>query len=1601
MNQKNFLAQAFYFIQNQKRHRLWLRIVTSMAAVVVFVTTYLLILPAITMENSAIEVTPHSTAAAPGEMIDTEIYAKAENGRSETTFFLRADGENAGLDESVFDFDSDGIAVFEDGEGRDIELHREYTGNGVVCYWFTLEQGRSAYFSFAWMNGTDSYRTEKVEEEAEEDASGNPGSGHSSAATGSNAMKAQSGKPASRAGQKRSLADGFSITATDSDAYPDRTEVVLDQKGDIEQEGTLTLSFGSGRNKKDAKRHTDDSITLTWAEELPFEIPEDADSWATVEKDGFRATDSNAAMLLSTAFEAVTTAEEGSYDFTEDIDKVTVSKQENGEWVSGDVFTDGDNVRVEIEYSLKENTVTVERNKISYQLPYGIALDKEEAGPVYDHDTPVGKYTISKDGLIEIVFDDSFAEDGRAFKGTILFQGTAHASEDGTLNEIDFGAAGKITVNPSPKPTDVHVKKEGSYKKEDGKLHYTLTVSTIKGTGGEITVNDAFQNSGNTLAHYDKESFQIVRVGKDGTETPVEEFSPVISKKEWEGAPEEFTIEGLPKLEAGESYRITYTATPEKSSSTTGESIVNNGVNVTSGGGDRGDSWCNVTVSNRMLTKEGKYNTSTGMIEWTVKINPDHRDISGWRLTDTITTEDGVTVTMPETVTLTGENGETQEVELPYTFPANSTDSYTITYQTKVEGLKPGETATVSNNATIGGDGEHYEGGTSVTPSVTDYGVEKGYGWHDPSQDNQETGTYQWNSSIKVPSTFDGTELEKITYTDTLHDLVEEDGKEIAGSHYITGDQLVDIKVIVNGGKLVRDLHFIICTSDGTPITDFDSETTYDDFQIRFTEEAVEELRGQTITIQYYTTVHYDWLKAGNTYMIRNTGAIPGHESTAETPYKKPGKLEKQASATGTQGSFTGDGVEVDYTASGGVIHYRLIIRTDARTAGDIILTDTLPAETKLVKDSVKLRFYYREYDERDSISWYDNGPHTYTCAENLSVSEENGVVTFTIKDGYNGDVHHTTQGKQPNTLVLYYDLSIKDDPIWTENPGLEMHVYENKVTWGSEESGTDVTVNRDVPELAKTGAQLPQYDEKGDPMTDDDGNILLSDTVRYYVTINQGGKDLDPVRDVLELKDALSLPGNAADAELNVGSVHLYRYDGKAEDNCGQELSAARYSYVYDQASRTLTFTVPDSMAMVLVYEYTIDRGTAAGEIQISNKAELTGVAGGSTENDIKFKEVSSSATVTKRSLTIYKVDGDNFGKSLPGAGFQLDYFDGAGWMSAGSDLETDDTGTIVLNLTGDDGEEVYKTDTLYRLTETMAPSGYTEDKTPHYFVWIGEGKTEDACKQSLASALQSAQVQEKDVLFISNASAVYVPNTSTTLTVKKVWIDPDGGELAPPGVDNIEVKLWKQPVETNAVTVTFNNQLGMRITSIDVASGSSLTVNVSVWGQIQYAVNEGEKQTVDHLNGTASFVLNKITSDTRVDIDGYFTEDNFAFDGYTRPSYVPAGERVLYETVHLDAKRGWSHTWNKLPREENGKRLHYTVEESAVSGFHVIYSPNNQNGIQTGDLVITNQSNGYVLPETGGTGKIPFTAGGPALLAMAGLMYITLRRREDKAAR
>ena len=1731
MDQKNLLTQALGFLQVQRQRRWWMRIVTGMAAVVVFVTTYLLILPAITMEHSTLEVTATLSEAVLGETIDTEIYAEAEGDREETFFVLSADGDNAGLDESQFGFDEDGIAVIEDVDGQAIKLHREYDEDGVVCYWFTLSEGQSTQFTLPWINGVDRYRTEIVEEEMpdslptetetmpEEIASGEEvSSGDAPVESAEDAglgVDDQVGLDTEESGQeqtpdiseelsveKLSPSDSMDeaemvqpedtpsveetedreelagdsiatdsnadfvtanisnfryqgktmqtvgatlvfssqhntpivtcsyVTSTDSNAEAadepsetfaseqgDRgetqyetvqhTEIVLDWSGDKNQKGTLIISFGSGGTLRSAQGHATDFVELFWSDEvlegLLQEIPEDATSWAIVEKEGFVPSASNAILTSSKTGVASLAEDSSSHNFADNITSVTVSKLENGQWVSGTEFTDGDSVQVEINYTIPANTVGADNQTIHYQLPEGIRLSQEESGTVYNGQTSVGSYVIGTDGLITITFNDTFADD-KPFNGMIRFEGTLSTDSGGGEQEIEFGGdGGTITVKPSASPTDIRVEKEGSYNKEDGKLHYTVNVSTTKGTEDTVTISDSF-GTGNTSVAYDKGSFQIVKVKADGTQEEVTGYTPEFGTA-WTGGPEKFTISNLPKLEAGEGYIVTYTATPGETSDAGGASSVNNNATGTSGG-DSNNSGVTVTISQQMLQKWGNYNSGSGKIQWTITLNPDKQDIGGYTLKDAMTI-DGETVSIPAgtAITMTGSDGSSQTITLPYTFPAGSSDSYTITYETDAPQGEPGQSWTVSNKAELEDDDDHYEAGGNVTGQTQDYNVGKSFDGLDQNTSTDEVGTYKWVSRVTVPKT--DVELDELTYTDTLTGAVL-DGEEVAGSHYITAALLDKLTVTVNGTTLERGTDYQICDAQGNPITDFTNENHLTGFQVKFLDAAKDKVTGQTIELRYQTQVDYTKLTGDGTYTIRNKGSIPGHDSESSTTYEPPKKLEKQASITGEGGSsYTGDSITIDYEASGGVIHYRLLLHTDASTQGDITLVDLIPRGATLVEDSVKMAFYGNDWYE------YDTNGSGYKASEHIHAvvgeTKPDGTtpVTFTIDDGYNGDGQH-------HVLAVYYDLSVKDDPLWAEDPGLESHLYRNKVTWGSESDTTDVTVEREVPDIKKSGEQLRQYDASGDPILDSEGNPILSNTIRYAVVINAGAKDLVPDMEFITLWDKLDA-GSAAGAEFMPSSVKLYHYDPTQENNCGREIDSSLYAYTYDETEYVLTFNLPDETACVLVYEYVIDRGTAAGDLHIKNEAHLTGGAGSGGSGDVTLEDTSSSAIATKRVLTLYKVDATNYGKLLPGAVFQLDvYKEDTGWETLLNDLTTDENGQFTLTRDQDEHFENFnfEDNTLYCLKETKPPTGYTNiDTEPYYFVWVKDGMTVDDVKREMLSngVLGDGTVASASVHFLTTSGAMYIPNQPTELRVKKIWQDESGMTISP-GAENVELALYQQAVETNAKTVTVKStghqSWSQPYTStVNVAEGSSLTIQITGVYKDSLDIQVGSGGKVSVLTGSGqvwTYTIDSITEDTTVQISPTDQNEgnsfgNISFSGYTTPSYVPVGDEVLYETVRLNAENGWSYTWSNLPKKNDADQtVYYHVREvTTVPGFEVIYSTNNSDGVQAGDLTVINRSTGYVLPETGGTGNLMFTAGGLALMALAGLMYKVLRRK------
>ncbi len=1396
----------------------------------------------------------------------------------------------------------------------------------------------------------------------------------------------------------------------------DNQNVITTLCKNTDDEGKVTYTFSISEN-----REAELEIPVTDNTQFSAELIEN-ESQETLQEDLSRNADMQKAEKYVysqpaevNVSEVVTYADEG-HDFAENITNVTVFSLNNGQWVPGTEFTDGTLLRVSIEYSIPENIVGPQNNTIWYQLPEGIALETEESGLVYDGSTPVGTYVIGTDGKIVITYNDSFL-DNNHFNGAINFQGYAALGENEEETKIDFGTDGDtITIRPQESQHDISMRKNGSYDKATNTLTYTLTVSTVNGSDPEntITVNDWFQVS-DTSVTYNQNSFKIVKNTSDG---PQEINSYNLTIDTQNNQPH-FSITELPALYAGESYVITYTATPGETTSTTGVSNVRNSAEA-SGGDDKNSSYIDISVSRQMISKSGYYDSATGKIKWTIVLNQEKNDIGNYQLSDKMTIN-GQEIQFPEgiTFTVTAEDGSTYTYNslAEIQFEPGDTKTYTITYETDPpSSTNPGESWSVNNEVEFKDEDDNYNTSTTVTGTTRDYGIWKGSNGTQAPVDG-EGGTYRWTTVINVPES-DGLDLKNILYTDTLHDAVRDDGTSIENSHYVTAQLLNNLTVTVDNTPLERGTDYNILDENGNEITDFSSTTHMIGFKVEFLESAITAIAGKDVQISYETYVRYEGFEAGENYTIKNTGAIPSRSIDAQTTYNRPKKLEKSALTSNDGNVYANQDIEIDYDQFDGRIKYRILIQTDTNTTGDITVTDYLPSGATLVNESVDMKFYYGTY-ELDSI-W--NGSINYIAKDHIVAnqmvdSEGRQIVNFTIKEGYNNPY------QAPNRLAIYYELDISNAAVW-DDPSTENSSFTNRVEWGSETDGIDVTVNKEVNDLEKSGELLPTLDDEGNQIVGSDGKPILSNTIRYRLLVNVAGKDLSPDLDYITLLDELTVADNKNPGIIfRADSVKLYQYDENAEDYCGEEIDDALYAYSYDDIQHQLIFNLPDEMPCVLVYDYEIDRGLITGDLRINNQATLSGSSSSGGSDEIIIQDSSSGATATKKDLTIYKVDSTDYGTLLPGAEFELSQYiaETNEWVKK-ADFTTDTNGEFVLSRTDDEQFENFnfEDNTLYRLEETKAPEGYSILSNSLYFVWVKDEQTVDQAKSEIGNGKKPDDVNIDSIRFLTASGSIYIPNEPTTLTVRKLWQNKDGTEISSPPVDEVEVELHQQAVRSNRRQVTIIGKGSHPSwsgtpyqTVLYVGDGSNLTIHINgAWeGNLIFAVANSTPEEVEAVeaNGqrTFDFTVNNITDDISIEI--YYSQDswnvpinadNLSLSDYTMPSFVNVGESIIYEKpVVLSSDNGWSYSWNDLPKtNSDGNMVFYSVKEvTEVPGFETIYSINNNDGVQAGELVVVNRRSGdaYVLPETGGSGSEMFLFGGLLMIASAGVALFVRRKR------
>lgn len=1292
-----------------------------------------------------------------------------------------------------------------------------------------------------------------------------------------------------------------------------------------------------------------------------------------------------------------------STDFGEYIVSAKVSKIENGQWVEAREFEDGDHVMVDIDYKLPAGVVDQTTKTITYDLPEAINLTDEEEGIVYaSNGLAVGTYHITKDGKITIHFNDEFAT-GEPFSGYITFQGTLSAEGAGEDGRVVFGGdGGEITINPSQEQYDLNMSKKATLN-SDGTVGYTIKASTKNGTEGTVKIEDKFSDWDSATAKYDVNSFTVTKIDENGNRKRVD-VTPSISGNS-------FTIDNLPELEAGESYEVTYkaTATPDN---VDGSGSLTNSVKGTSGETSRETS-TTIQISNSMIYKYGGYDQNTGKMNWTITINPDKKNISGYVLKDQI--DNGLTIPTP--LTVKKSDGTTFEItSLPYTFPDGSNDKYTIEYQTDA----PKENGNVNNTAYFSKGDKSYKSGTTVGVWHRDWGLTKTVSSQSVSDDGK-TLTNKWQAYITLPDK----EITSVIYSDVIKNGTSSDDKGFNGEHYAI---LSELKQEILANIQLKDKDGNVIPNSDLNITmkfysdeDKKKEVTANDAHVKSFVVTVKKndnsaFIGQSLLISsYHTIADLKDVKEGISYQYVNKGIVNKKESEASVHYTKPKKLVKQGygKVNGSQNEKYSSGkVDTNYLSRNGKLYYRIIFTPDSND--EISFTDTLPKGTKLVetalrsdyKDSPRKEnpaersspeavYYFSDYWEQ-----YCDGDQNNTDISKYfeySYDQSTNKVTFTFTPGYNRtDGDWQTNRNNPNRpIAIYYAVDITNDEFWNDLQN-ESKEYSNLLEYEGKEQEQETRVERETQVVSKYGRQIDNTTK-----------------IEYTVNINPAGKDLDPNSDKIVLRDELEFD-NKYSAYIDASSLKLYEYDSSKENNRGNLIDSSRYQVQMDTQKNILTITLPDELACVLVYQYDFDVGNAATP-RIRNKVVLQGEF--SSDVNTTIDTTHSEAGVVRGKMTIFKVDGKDYSKTLPGAKFRLSVFNPktSQWdvMRDGNSTEfvTDKNGEICF--AGTNKDRFLSAFNLYKVEEIEAPDGYKRNKTPYYFsiyqADIDKTKQDAIDEMNNREIFTKSGINSSDVWFVPNNKEVsmYIPNDSNSIYVKKVWVDSENKQITN-HPDSINVKLIQNIKTPTGVTVNShiytlnsdNTENTVDDKELIVRRGGTLKITLPVScepGDVSRNVTvEGiNKYTLSTKYTWWSNVIltvENIDSDTDLRIRLSGSNGNAEYD-YDRDYTIST---TVYRTVTLNDSNHWSYIWKNLPNQVEGNDCVYTLEENVPSGYQVLYT--NNDGILAGNITVTNKKlDNTELPDTGGFGTFGYYAIGALFITMTLFAIIAINKKKE----
>lgn len=1410
-------------------------------------------------------------------------------------------------------------------------------------------------------------------------------------------------------------------TTTVTDAQPVETVGIVSEADD----DTLTVISGDVDGKVA-------EVTLSSAEVLAVvdvAAAQYADEMLSSAVDG--ALKAPGMLTLAGEPTTVSTTTVGSaLDGTNYVTDFKIQKQQGSQYVdvATSVVTDQMHGYLELK-DIPAQDIASHDYKVKVALPEAFDLQSvaSETGDLIDPNytgpkgSVCGTYQFVKENgkwYVLFTYDRDFIHQDQV-SNTTKVRSTVNFDFRWDQTKVTTGGSNEFKVNEKAKVT-IYIKREESTTpgeekkfsldkqsaglKYDGKnayVDYTVKLTLKEDRAAPLTLTDTLTNPSGVTFDYVDTFLQVT--GPDGS-------APDISWADTTGSTGKMITLGTSgqTLQKG-TYTITYRVKANNFGSTSynGDYLKNF---IKFGDDVEGTS---TSIKTKDIEKSGKLSKDGEIITWTVKIN--NGDVmrylpSNAKFTDTIDTDQEFVAGSFKVTKTDADGNKTKPTASDVYDSTNKTltyqlaegfNKYEITYQTRVTKAIPLTGLDVKNTGNLEGDGldSSSEGTVHIDSDVL---TKEAVG--EPTNNGTEA-TMQWKSTIKP------TDVSSYIYYDYSGTFWDNNAKKNYKAQEI---DLSSIKVTDKDGHDVTESVKITEWTDSGKKDDYGKDLGL--FTINFKGSGVTG----PLTITYATKVKIDSLPGSsaaveNICYINDGSTVSAEQKVNKTSdmiqyfYKYAGEFNWNNVQNGNGSTTLQPGAKLPWTIEineKGILEW---IDDD-----EWVITDTIPKGLVLDENSVKI-----------NCNGASPSTTSYTVAVNkLADGSTKMVITMTPEAFSYTD---NSKKKIQSHIFITYDTTLDTTchDIWDENNTAKFTNHATFERRGEKIGDTEFTetVTRDV--VGKSG-------------TFDAATGLLT----YQVKVNPYGATLNGGKEML-LEDVMTIPEGLygyvtlegitvfdgelqADGSLEAAGVPtdltLVSTVKDLSDSIAKKTvtTDTYYSKIKEDKKLTTWTKVADGKALVLVFHYRVDTThlVANNTYTFQNKVDLNDHWSYEDKNTSFTSNSDGSASISYNNsrLTIVKYSGTT-NNVLPGATFRLEKYDGTQWVKV-KDYTTSDNGNATIG--GLDS------DTLYRLLETEAPAGYLlPNPNSYYFFAISKQNSYTPPAESLIAAdavklyqLEADQQYGSFYYYCNNTpDETYV--LPGKLKVVKKWAGASGNLLTDlTNVPGVKVTLTKSaPAKGHTIYAAGDDGYNIsKYCNEEIKDGAYIYIHSNNDRDIGSALKKDLPSDVGielTSNGTL-YRIGPIKSAITFNNNFLRYNGNYAFDHQEEGTISTEPVVTTVGTVTLNALNKWTHTWDEL---ETGEGITYSITEETVTGYKTTYTVT-VNGTESTDtsataipidpnkgtlVTITNaeETSGYELPSTGGTGTLPYTAVGGTMMLSA-LAYSIIhrkRRREGRA--